>query len=177
MKWQSLEPLVHPEDCWFIISNFIILYLQIIFKCVPGCLTLNLLAEHVCSISRVTPLLPQSSIFTTQMRGVNRWKRGRLTQQQWLTWMKLTNKGDIDCRVQLLPSFPPSLLFDPVDVKAGSSTKHPVWRGRKHHVVFFFLWSDVWCYFLWDIQHKNLKCYTSYGDLSVYAAGLEPAIL
>lgn len=51
--------------------------------------------------------------------------------------MKLTNKGDIDCRVQLLPSFPPSLLFDPVDVKAGFSTKKPVWRGRNHHVGDF----------------------------------------
>lgn len=51
--------------------------------------------------------------------------------------MKWTNKGDIDCRVQLLSSFPPSLMFDPVDVKAGFLTKEPVWRGRKHHVIFF----------------------------------------
>lgn len=51
--------------------------------------------------------------------------------------MKWTNKGDIDCRVQLLPSFPPSLMFDPVDVKAGFLTKEPVWRGRKHHVISF----------------------------------------
>ena len=52
--------------------------------------------------------------------------------------MKLTNKGDIDGRVQLLPSFPPSLMFDPVDVKAGFSTKEAVWSERKHHAIFFF---------------------------------------
>lgn len=60
-----------------------------------------------------------------------------MKQQQRLTWLKLTNKGDIDCGVQLLPSFPPSLLFDPVDVKAGLSTKEPVWRGRNHRVGYF----------------------------------------
>lgn len=162
VKLISKDSRVHSGDCGFTISDFIIFYLQIILQRWLGCLKLNLLAEHVRSISDVTPLDPQSSFFTTEMRGVNRWKRGRLKQQQWLTWMKLTNKGDIDCRVQLLPSFPPSLLFDPVDVKAGSSTKRPVWRGRKHHAVFFFfltpLWKAVWCYFLWDIQDENLKC-------------------
>lgn len=52
-----------------------------------------------------------------------------------VTSMKWTNKGDIDCWVQLLPSFPPSLMFDPVDVKAGDLTKEPVWQGRKHRVI------------------------------------------
>lgn len=51
------------------------------------------------------------------------------------TSMKLTNKGDIDCWVQLLPSFPPSLMFDPVDVKAGDLTKESVLHGRKHRVI------------------------------------------
>ena len=37
--------------------------------------------------------------------------------------MKLTNKGDIDDQVQLLLSFPPSLMFDPVDVKAWAQYK------------------------------------------------------
>lgn len=54
-------------------------------------------------------------------------------KRQWLTLMKLTNKGDIDGLVQLLLSLPPSLMFDPVDVKAGCSTKEPVWT--KHHFL------------------------------------------
>lgn len=69
---KKLKPVVHSEDCCFTISNFIILRLQIIFNCLLGCPKLNLLAEHVRSISEVTPLVPQSSIFTTEMRGVNR---------------------------------------------------------------------------------------------------------
>lgn len=56
--------------------------------------------------------------------------------------MKLTNKGDIDGRVQLLPSFPPSPMFDPVDVKAGIGTKEPVSSGRKHHAIFFFFFWE-----------------------------------
>lgn len=108
-------------------------------------------------------------------------KEGRLKQQQWLTWMKLTNKGDIDCRLQLLPSFPPSLLFDPVDVKAGSSTKHPVWRGRKHHVVFFFFFPLESRLMLFFVRHSTWK-FNMLRKLSVVtllysAAGLEPAIL
>lgn len=49
--------------------------------------------------------------------------------------MKLTNKGDIDGGVQLLPSFPPSLMFDPVDVKAGFCTKEPV-CNKKTPAIF-----------------------------------------
>lgn len=66
----------------------------------------------------------------------------KLHSETTVTSIKWTNKGDIDCWVQLLPSFPPSLMFDPVDVKAGDLTKEPVWKGRKHHVIsislFFF---------------------------------------
>lgn len=71
--------------------------------------------------------------------------------------MKLTNKGDIDWPLQLLPSFPPSLLFDPVDVKAGSSTKHPVWKGRKH--LFFLPFeklSDVIFHETFNVKIKNV---------------------
>lgn len=45
--------------------------------------------------------------------------------------IKLTNNGDIDGWVQLPSSTPPSLVFDPVDVKAGFSTKEPVWSKRE----------------------------------------------
>jgi len=52
--------------------------------------------------------------------------------------MKLTNNGDIDGWVQLLPSFPPSLMLDPVDVKAGFTTKKPVWGRIKKTPDYFF---------------------------------------
>lgn len=62
-------------------------------------------------------------------------QKKKLSSKVTVTSMKWTNKGDIDCWVQLLPSFPPSLMFDPVDVKAGDLTKEPVWQGRKHRVI------------------------------------------
>lgn len=73
-------------------------------------------------------------------------------KRQWLTLMKLTNKGDIDGLVQLLPP-PPSLMFDPVDVKAGCSTKEPVCSRRKHHAIFFFLRSPSFCF-----SYFRFKC-------------------
>lgn len=69
-------------------------------------------------------------------------QKKKCSSKMTVTSMKWTNKGDIDCWVQLLSSFPPSLMFDPVDVKAGDLTKEPVFHGRKHRVIllsFFFL--------------------------------------
>lgn len=152
---QRFEPLVDPEACRLLILIMLLtLCLQI--TCVINqsvCAVFWMLKSkftcqgHECvyDISETTPLgsseqhLHKRDERCKQIKG----RGGALKQQQQrLTWMKLTNKGDIDCRVQLLPSFPPSLLFDPVDVKAGFSTKEPVWRGRNHHVgVFLFVFG------------------------------------
>lgn len=91
--------------------------------------------QHACvvcqQVSRSLPtsprilqaalLLSRSSVQTKERNKSNGCRR---------TLMKLTNKADIEDQVQLLSSVPPSLTLDPVDVKAGSSTKGPVWsRG------------------------------------------------
>lgn len=69
----------------------------------------------------------------------------------------MTNKGDIDGRVQLLPSFPPSRMFDPVDVKAGTSTKKPVWsRRRKHPPPLLFFGEDPHSIF---VSHFRLEVF------------------
>lgn len=161
---KKLKPVVHSEDCWFTISNFVILRLQIIFNCLLGCPKLNLLAEHVRSISEVTPLVPQSSIFTTEMRGVNRWKRGAWNNNSdwhgwsWPTRVTLT-AGSSCCP----PSLPPSCLTQLMS-KLGPVQSIQCGEGENTMLsfFFFFLWKAVWCYFLWDIQHENLICYVSY---------------
>lgn len=112
--------------------------------CQHACVTYQ--CKHMLEVWAA--LTPQISFFRDRDKRcapIKQWKI--FLKGQWLTSMKLTNKGDIDCRVQLLPSFPPSLMFDPVDVKAGFLTKEPVWRGRKHHVIPFFVEKPLILFF------------------------------
>lgn len=125
----------------------------------------HLLAGHVHSVSKVTPLVPQSGIFTTEMRGVNRWKRGasetttvtdmdEVDQQGW-HWLL----GP--AAAALLPSLPlvwPSWCQSWVQYKASSV-------GEGENTMLSPLppfWKAVWWYFLWEIQHENWTCYVRY---------------
>lgn len=96
--------------------------------------------SYVCTLHMVD-FITIETLSKKQLAQKDRYKKYAQTktrnkmEKQGLTVIKLTNNGDIDGRVQLPSSPPLSLVFDPVDVKAGFTTKEPVWSRRKPPAV------------------------------------------